>query len=430
VSTPRLVRFVAYCSTLSIAVGAHAEVRRVPQQYATIMGAIGASFDGDVVEVGPGVYAESLNLGGREITVRSTSGAGQTVVDPVSGRCLTVNGQKGNGARVEGFTLRGGSAPIGGGVYVESSSPVLVGCVITGNESTEYSYSGGGGVHVASGSPKLVGCTVSQNTAIFAGGGIYAAGTLTLEDCVVSGNTVSQSQYDSYGGGLYVAGTVTMTGGSVTGNTASLRGGGIYVSGSLNATDVSVVGNVVTRTNGSGGGLYGGGTLQLMNCMVSGNTAGGNGGGLSTSSGTVTVSGSTIEENDAGGYGGGWYIGGSSPLLQSSQVRNNGAATVGGIWVASGQLRVGGTLFCGNGVNLSGSRQDLGGNTFNGQCAPVCPGDSNGDGVVDGRDLGEVLSNWGPCTYTPCYEDFNLDGVINGGDLGVLLNNWGTCATP
>lgn len=66
----------------------------VPSDYATIQGAINASFAGDVIEVGPGVYTESLNFGGRAITVRSTDGAATTVVDPVSGRCFTASGQK------------------------------------------------------------------------------------------------------------------------------------------------------------------------------------------------------------------------------------------------------------------------------------------------------------------------------------------------
>ena len=107
-----LVGFVMVLQWLGVA--ALAEIRRVPEEYPTIQGAIDASFDGDVVEVGPGVYAEGLNFGGREITVRSTSGAGSTVVDPVSGRCLTVNGQKGAGARLEGISLRGVSASEGG----------------------------------------------------------------------------------------------------------------------------------------------------------------------------------------------------------------------------------------------------------------------------------------------------------------------------
>ena len=56
-------------------------------------------------------------------------------------------------------------------------------------------------------------------------------------------------------------------------------------------------------------------------------------------------------------------------------------------------------------------------------------GDLNGDDVVDGLDLGILLSQWtaagGPlCGLTFCPADLNLDGVVDGLDLGILLANW------
>jgi hypothetical protein len=52
-----------------------------------------------------------------------------------------------------------------------------------------------------------------------------------------------------------------------------------------------------------------------------------------------------------------------------------------------------------------------------------CFGDLNGDGVVNGADLGILLENWGGSGVG----DLNNDGVVNGADLGILLENWGTC---
>jgi hypothetical protein len=52
------------------------------------------------------------------------------------------------------------------------------------------------------------------------------------------------------------------------------------------------------------------------------------------------------------------------------------------------------------------------------------PGDLNGDGVVDGADLGILLGSWGPCKGG-CVADLTGDGQVNGADLGVLLANWG-----
>ncbi|MFO0873015.1 MAG: hypothetical protein U0575_03470 [Phycisphaerales bacterium] len=55
----------------------------------------------------------------------------------------------------------------------------------------------------------------------------------------------------------------------------------------------------------------------------------------------------------------------------------------------------------------------------------TCPGDFDGNGVIDGADLGVLLSGWGqPGT------DLTGDGTTNGADLGVLLAAWGPCASP
>ena len=57
----------------------------------------------------------------------------------------------------------------------------------------------------------------------------------------------------------------------------------------------------------------------------------------------------------------------------------------------------------------------------------ICIGDLNGDGEVNGADLGLILGAWGPCTATPCTGDLNGDGNVNGADLGLILGAWGTC---
>jgi len=57
--------------------------------------------------------------------------------------------------------------------------------------------------------------------------------------------------------------------------------------------------------------------------------------------------------------------------------------------------------------------------------APACPADLNGDGAVNGADLGLMLGAWGACPG--CAADLNADGVVNGADLGLLLGSWGAC---
>ena len=56
--------------------------------------------------------------------------------------------------------------------------------------------------------------------------------------------------------------------------------------------------------------------------------------------------------------------------------------------------------------------------------APPCPADLDGNGSVNGADLGLLLSAWGSDTYDV---DGNGDGV-NGSDLGIMLGAWGGCS--
>jgi len=50
------------------------------------------------------------------------------------------------------------------------------------------------------------------------------------------------------------------------------------------------------------------------------------------------------------------------------------------------------------------------------------PADLNGDGVVDGADLGILLNSWGPCVGCPA--DLDGNGVVDGADVGILLSEW------
>ena len=53
--------------------------------------------------------------------------------------------------------------------------------------------------------------------------------------------------------------------------------------------------------------------------------------------------------------------------------------------------------------------------------APNLPGDLNGDGVVNGGDLGLLLSFFGS---SDPLADLNGDGTVNGADIGLLLSYW------
>jgi hypothetical protein len=52
-----------------------------------------------------------------------------------------------------------------------------------------------------------------------------------------------------------------------------------------------------------------------------------------------------------------------------------------------------------------------------------CPADLNGDNIVNGVDLGLLLSAWGTAD-----QDITGDNWTDGVDLGILLASWGPCA--
>ena len=58
---------------------------------------------------------------------------------------------------------------------------------------------------------------------------------------------------------------------------------------------------------------------------------------------------------------------------------------------------------------------------------PCAVADLFADGVVNGADLGILLSQWGPASANTV-SDLNRDGSVDGADLGYLLNSWGPCA--
>ena len=80
-----------------------------------------------------------------------------------------------------------------------------------------------------------------------------------------------------------------------------------------------------------------------------------------------------------------------------------------------------------DGALASGAEQDLNEDGIPDSCQGVgCTGDFNGDGLVNGSDMGLLLSVFGS-TDPPEGTDLNGDNYINGADLGLLFSAWGSC---
>ncbi len=110
-------------------------------------------------------------------------------------------------------------------------------------------------------------------------------------------------------------------------------------------------------------------------------------------------------------------------------------ARIGGSWTEQAQIQASDTLLntrFGTSVGTDGESAIAGAvrmnqshlgeaYVFDLNCAAAFA-DLTGDGVVDGADLANLLSNWGACPGCPA--DLNGDGVVNGADMAQLLANW------
>ena len=173
------------------------------------------------------------------------------------------------------------------------------------------------------------------------GGGILNAGTLTLENSVVSGNAAVRSGPPTFaggrGGGIENTGTLTLKRSTVTGNSSTQDGGGIHNAGAgVVVIDQSTVSGNTCTFDGAGIRSERGTTLTITDSTVSGNSASAFGTGGIASGATLTVRDSLIAGNTSAAAG--MYLFGSGAVLISrSVIRDNGPSAtsgsgVGGIW--------------------------------------------------------------------------------------------------
>jgi len=228
----------------------------VPDDHATIQGAIDAARPGDTVRVMPGVYHENIRLDKGIMLTGSDPNNPQTVAGTIidgGQRDRVVRYDAINAvASIRGFTIRNGKAETyGGGLAVFGRGLTIENNVIANNSS-------GDG---------------------WSGGGIY----VFLADATIRGNRFESNQSPHLGGAIYARGTGSLAGieplylegNTFEGNSAS-RGGAICVdyNGIVNIVDCSFIGN-----SGSGGAagisVEDGAAVTVSRCSFAENTGGG-----------------------------------------------------------------------------------------------------------------------------------------------------------
>ena len=263
-----------------------------------------------------------------------------------------------------GYIVGGGSdGTPGGGIYVDNGTVNIQGGVIAANRG-----SSGGGIFFQNGTLNISGGAVTGNWVNSGhdnGGGIYVkSGTLNLSgegyvtnnykacDCNDCRNDVNNTHG---GGGIALANSsvMNMTGGYVTGNYSGLAGGGIYAGFFGHNVGFTMSGGTIAGNCaelGEGGGLrIAGGTngviqatnkVYITNNITNSNNDWGGGGIFVQEKGNLSIMNALITGNTAGGFGGGV---GACPTGETLIVNKDGAAIYGN--------RASGTNMSGGGNN-------------------------------------------------------------------------------
>jgi len=124
--------------------------------------------------------------------------------------------------------------------------------------------------------------------------------------------------------------------------------------------------------------------------------------------GDATIGGETLV--------GFWSVGSSQFTVFDSLLIPDGFSSVS---IAEFRVADNGTFtIVGSGYNAALARNEA----LMWTSRPALLADLNGDGAVNGADLGTLLGQWGDCPE--CSADFNGDGEVDGADLGTLLGAW------
>lgn len=279
---------------------------RVPQDVATIQGAIDQATDGDRILIAPGTYPERIAIAGVSIVVESTDGAAATVIDGggAIGHVVSISGAADTVLR--GLTITGGhgeagsnGAGPGGGVAVTGASTLVVeDCVVTDNtgifgaglsiddataEVRGTLFAGnqalrGGGIDVAEGSLVVAGCVFDGNGAVNDGGAIAGLWqtSLTVTDSEFTGNASGQ-----FGGAIYTNhatvdlarlrfadnGEGSLQDDGVSWSISTIGGGAVYTTDTSGRIEAS---RFLRNIAAFGSGIYvaGGGTLEVINTLI------------------------------------------------------------------------------------------------------------------------------------------------------------------
>jgi hypothetical protein len=175
---------------------------------------------------------------------------------------------------ISGLTLQNGLAEHGGGIYCNSSSPVIIRNIIRDNRASGGVWYHGGGIYCENNSSAIINGNIITGNSSFGGGGIYCIqSNLTIINNVISANSVRM------GGGIHCReSNPVIQDNTIYENTATSFGGGLICSDAHPIIINNYIGeNVVSNPwpPFQGGGVF---LLRsnpiILNTSIFGNTAG------------------------------------------------------------------------------------------------------------------------------------------------------------
>jgi hypothetical protein len=276
------------------------------------------------------------------------------------------------------------------------------------------------------GDNKTVRLTGAGTLSLSSAGSIFYMDDSSSQILFIDGPTLKGMADNTYPVVYAGGGTVELGNGAISGNTArggfGSSGGGVSVaSGTFTMSGGAIRGNTSYGISSSGGGVFaGGGTFTMEGGEVCGNATSGSGGGVSAGGGgTFIMSGGTISGNTANGFfslgGGVSAVGGGTFAMNGGAISGNTAAIGGGVYTG------GSGGFTKTGGTIYGD-DDY--DTANTAASTENPG-TNGHAVfyMTGADPG----------YTCYYRNETLGDDENGNisaadelpaESGETLNNW------
>lgn len=321
--TRKLCPFLSPIVVLLLAVApAAAATIHVPADQSTIQAGIDAAAAGDTVLVAAGTYTgtgnRDLDFGGVDLVLLSEAGPEATVIDGNSGTDGEANGfiftsGETPAAVVDGFTIKNCWAPMrtgfgnsGGGMFIDASSPTVIGCAFQDNSANGGS---GGAISLSGGASSVItGCTFTGNYTNNYGSAIYCTQSSAphILSCVMEGNAGNGAITTSNAG-------PTITDCTIRGNGAvSSQGGAALLFQSTSTVVVSsclITGNQIGGTYSRGGAavrLSDTAVASFTGCTFSGNYAADVGGAvlLAPGSNATLVLQECVLWGDCGGNGG------------------------------------------------------------------------------------------------------------------------------